>query len=650
MSVSYFGRSEPDGRRLGSDFRLLGKWVDTFSTLTEPPRKYPLSKLSNLDKKTLFSTKPGEFRLKDGPNGSVKLETIEEDLESEMARWESFFKSMDPDVFGMTQHPNFIKSSQQAHKILSEGGRKGPDAAAKFDNSRQTGVGVDATASTLANKIEYHVINAGKAPVMPWKKVSLQASKPKSAPTASASLRAEDSGITVDNIKFDSQAFKIKVTKNVEDILAKSNTAKVAAAETQTASQSQAPGKSPSPATLSSYHGSDTSSASSRSLAVESPVSTCSTADSPQIATPKVAYVAQPPSTPGLGTALFNYLHSTSPGAPYVPNKNSHLSASAAPNYFQTPADVAHVSTTPYVTYNVIKPPSSFPRAKLQVHPEAPCYDVSFRAGPTEISPFYWTTKAGKARYLDHKLQSLKDEDAKLRNTLETALGASGPVHVFIDLSNIIIGFYDSIKSSHGFPLNMRAKPSPPFSFENFDAILTRGRKTEKKIVAGSVGGHSKRPSYMTEARQLEYEMNIMQRVPKPSSPVKRRGRTNESATSDTSGDDFFVGPMKQGEQGVDEVLHLKLLQSAMDKPSGGTIVLATGDAAHAEYSDGFKKNIERVLAFGWNIELYGWSRNISSAWRDPVFAQQWGRRFRIIELDDFCEELFGRTVDELVR
>jgi hypothetical protein len=77
-------------------------------------------------------------------------------------------------------------------------------------------------------------------------------------------------------------------------------------------------------------------------------------------------------------------------------------------------------------------------------------------------------------------------------------------------------------------------------------------------------------------------------------------------------------------------------------------MVLATGDAANAQYSVGFKKIIERVLAHGWNIELYGWKRNISSAWREPEFAEQWGHQFKIVELDGFCEELFDMTIESL--
>jgi len=153
--------------------------------------------------------------------------------------------------------------------------------------------------------------------------------------------------------------------------------------------------------------------------------------------------------------------------------------------------------------------------------------------------------------------------------------------------------------------------------------------------------------------------MNIMQRVPKPSaSPNKRKAkggkRSTDSPTSgaDASSDDNASrggSKQKQGEQGVDEILHLKILQSAFDHgDTPGTIVLATGDAAHAEYSDGFKKNIERVLRLGWNIELYGWGRNISSAWRDAEFLAKWGHQFKIVELDDFCEELFDMTIERL--
>ncbi|KAM7221548.1 hypothetical protein V8F06_003120 [Rhypophila decipiens] len=611
MSVSYFGRSEPDGRRLGSDLNLLGKWVQTFSTLTEPPRKYSLSQLSNPDQQTLFSDKPSEFRLKDGPNGTVKLETIAE-VEAEMGRWDAFFKDMDPEVLELTQHPNFHKSHQQVHqlKLAVSEGTYGARTAHGLEQVK-LGTGID---TTRFNRIEAHVLKAGQAPGMKWKTVSLDDVKPKTVPSLSANL----SNITIENIKIDNEAFKIKVAKTVQESDTKSF------ANPRSASSAMSP-----------THGSETS------VSSHSPRSS-QDSSSPSSQTSSSAGTGQSP-TPSRGADLLNYLKSTTTANLAVPSTRNPSSDPVKTTLKRPQPASGLISPSPVTT--AVPAAGKLNLAKVQVHPDVPCYEFAYRFVQTEVVPEYWTTKAGKARYLAYKLESLKQEDLKLQKSPETSLVALGPVHIFIDLSNIIIGFYDSIKTKRGIPAQKRVKP-PAFSFENFDTLLSRGRKTEKKVVAGSVGSHSRRPTYMTEAEQLKYEMNILQRVSKPASPVNRRKGKGDSATSDTSSDDYFVSPMKQGEQGVDELIHLKLLQSALDKPGGGTIVLATGDAAHAEYSDGFKKNIERVLNYGWNVELYGWSRNISSAWRDTAFAQQWGRRFRIIELDDYCEELFGLTID----
>ena len=297
----------------------------------------------------------------------------------------------------------------------------------------------------------------------------------------------------------------------------------------------------------------------------------------------------------------------------------------------------------------------NYPVAKTQPWMGFTCYEVAANFGNDRLVPKYWTSKRGKERYIRHKIGELKLDDAKLRSDRFSGSVARNPIHIFIDLSNIIIGFYDSMKESRGMPVNKRVI-APLFSFKNFDTILTRDRNVAKRIVAGSLtNSFNKRwPGYMVQAQELKYEMNILERVPKPASPMRKRrarpgARDLDAPTSgaDTSGEEY-VGPMKHGEQGVDELLHLKILQSAMDSAKPATMVLATGDAATAQYSDGFKKNVERVLSLGWNIELYGWSRNISSSWRDPEFTDQWGHQFKIVELDGFCEELFDMTIESL--
>lgn len=303
------------------------------------------------------------------------------------------------------------------------------------------------------------------------------------------------------------------------------------------------------------------------------------------------------------------------------------------------------------------KAPAPPKRAKHQPWSGMTCYEMGYPSSPDLLVPEYWTTRDSKTRYLHHKIHDLIQEDVDLRLKVTHSRVTCEPIHVFVDLSNIIIGFYDCLKMKRGIDIRKRVK-TPAFSFEHFDTILRRGRDAAKRVVAGSLGSSSKRrPEYMVEAETLGYEMNILQRVPKPVvSPHLRKkskgGRDVESATSgpETSGDDNYVGPKKNGEQGVDELLHLKILQSALDASTPATMVLATGDAAHAEFSDGFKSNIERVLGFGWYIELYGWSRNISSAWRDESWTSRWGKRFRIIELDQFAEELYDIAFEPLQR
>jgi len=71
---------------------------------------------------------------------------------------------------------------------------------------------------------------------------------------------------------------------------------------------------------------------------------------------------------------------------------------------------------------------------------------------------------------------------------------------------------------------------------------------------------------------------------------------------------------------------------------------VATGDAAKAEYSEGFMKMITRALKKGWKVELVAWDKSISMEYRRQPFVGQWvpSGQFRIIELDEFAEYLLA--------
>jgi len=137
-------------------------------------------------------------------------------------------------------------------------------------------------------------------------------------------------------------------------------------------------------------------------------------------------------------------------------------------------------------------------------------------------------------------------------------------------------------------------------------------------------------------------------------------------------------------EQGVDELLQLKLLQaiSSVDEdagpgssessgipgrpPPGSTIVLATGDGNVGQFNEeGFRGCVRTALRRGWRVELYAWEGGMSRSWLREFGGGagagsggggggggggsaagsggeegQYGDRFRIVGLEKFAQDL----------
>ncbi|TVY57931.1 hypothetical protein LCER1_G001055 [Lachnellula cervina] len=243
----------------------------------------------------------------------------------------------------------------------------------------------------------------------------------------------------------------------------------------------------------------------------------------------------------------------------------------------------------------------------------------------------------------------------KVRN-LQSSIDATHPIdaasknlHIFVDCSNIIIGHFERLKLDREIT---RSVKSPPISYKSLAFILERGRNASRRILVGShnsaySGKSDQLPLYMREARKCNYEMNILEPVIKPKvTPSKkaRRGTGNGYATTSghSSGSETFsVGSMARAEQGVDELLQMKMLESLLDSEPG-TMVLASGDAAEAEYSGGFLKTVERALKKGWNVEVVAWHNGLSTEYTSSSFQKRWKGRFTIIELDCFSEEILA--------
>ncbi|KAL8289917.1 hypothetical protein RB597_001518 [Gaeumannomyces tritici] len=269
------------------------------------------------------------------------------------------------------------------------------------------------------------------------------------------------------------------------------------------------------------------------------------------------------------------------------------------------------------------------------------------------VNPVYLASRPAKANIIAARLGLECAKDAVLQ--ADYAAVSSEEIHIFVDMSNIIIGFYQHVKRRRGIPASKRML-APPFWFEGLSLILQRGRHAAKRVVAGSAAEphvKDKWPQYMKDAEDLGYEMNILSRVTRPQPPTPkaqrhnmRRAKPNNQSLTGSSDEDPRAPPpciLKNGEQGVDEILHLKMCESVLDFERS-TIVLATGDAAVAEFSGGFLAMAERALAKGWHVELVTWKSSISSSWRRLSASGKWAGRFRIVPLDSFVEELFDSS------
>jgi hypothetical protein len=218
-------------------------------------------------------------------------------------------------------------------------------------------------------------------------------------------------------------------------------------------------------------------------------------------------------------------------------------------------------------------------------------------------------------------------------------------IHVFVDYSNISIGFDNCLKMARGLHVDTRLQ-RVPFAFHNFSLILERGRPAAKRVLVGS-----DRFTAITEAKSLGYETNILERVHKAKELTPRQRKYAGRSGGETSGSETntgnaptVYGPEKWVEQAVDEILHLKILESLVDAAKPSTIVLATGDAAEAEYSDGFLRMVERALEKGWCVELISFRLNISSLYKKREFRAKWRDMFKLIELDNFVEYMIDET------
>ncbi|KAK2011296.1 hypothetical protein LZ32DRAFT_659772 [Colletotrichum eremochloae] len=205
-------------------------------------------------------------------------------------------------------------------------------------------------------------------------------------------------------------------------------------------------------------------------------------------------------------------------------------------------------------------------------------------------------------------------------------------IHEFYDGSNITVSFYNAEKKRRG----MDKKDYLPafFSLSAFRDVLERGRPVGRRFIAGSRNKMGVEPQYLLEARCLGFETKVFDRV--------RRF----PASSDTEDE---VQGMQMREQGVDELVHLGMAESLLDK-NPGIMVLATGDGNVGEFSGGFPGFVIRALKRGWIVEVYSFAESAHSIWKDPSFINnpEWTGRLSFYPLDSFIHDLIDMNKDQV--
>lgn len=348
---------------------------------------------------------------------------------------------------------------------------------------------------------------------------------------------------------------------------------------------------------------------------------------------------------------------------------------------------------------NSVRSASADARPRLSHSKSTP----NFRPGPLDPRVVRLRALAIKLKFLfaaEAELLAGVLSNESLQSSTPDFIDPRGPpprpgqplVHVFIDYSNILIGFLTYLRRH---PHHLISTKVRWMSHAALTLILERGRSVTRRVLVASS------PLYqpVEPATQLGYEVHVYARVPDTGNGPDRvstqrhrhsRGRSSGGSGSGGSGSvnaakeyarrsssgialatdssepgtssgsapsasakhpraaqvsvAHVSGRMRYREQGVDELLQLKLLQavSTVDvPPPGSTIVLATGDGNVSQFNEeGFRGCVRTALKKGWRVELYAWESGLSRTWVREFAEGSWASRFRIIPIDGFGGDL----------
>jgi len=165
----------------------------------------------------------------------------------------------------------------------------------------------------------------------------------------------------------------------------------------------------------------------------------------------------------------------------------------------------------------------------------------------------------------------------------------------------------------------------------------TKTKTHSRKISAGGTSTESETSaSANTVSFPQAFARSLGAGRPTATNPQSSSSTTTAGAAQNSSS----VARVRYREQGVDELLQLKLHQAIADvdvPPPNATIVLATGDGNVGQFNeDGFLGPVRTALKKGWKVELYAWEEGLSKAWMREFGEGPFKDRFRVIGMEQF--------------
>ncbi len=179
----------------------------------------------------------------------------------------------------------------------------------------------------------------------------------------------------------------------------------------------------------------------------------------------------------------------------------------------------------------------------------------------------------------------------------------SDTAHVFIDNANVFGGAQRMARA---------LTPPEPWGgvrvyYRNLFRLVESGYAPSVRILAGSVPPGNE--DLWSHASSAGYDTKLLKKVEKDNGHL--------------------------GEQSVDELLQLKMLEAIMDH-SPTTLVLVTGDGKPSPTGSSFLDQITRAMARGWAVDVWSWGMQLSGAF--SRLAAESGNFLQVKLLDQFYD------------